>query len=96
MTSNLDILLNLVAVGGGTGTLKGTVLSSGGSKLSGVTIQVVGGPSANTNKGGKYTVQNVPEGLQNIIATHASEESWSGAVTIVNGSTTTLNIRLNP
>lgn len=96
LTSNLDISLNPVPVGGGTGTLKGTVLSSGGAKLSGVTVQVVGGASGTTNKGGKYTVQNVPEGLQSVVATHASGQSWSGPVTIVTATTTTLNIRLNP
>ncbi len=93
LTSTLDISLNPVPVGGGTGTLKGTVLSSGNAKLSGVTIQV-GGSSGNTNKGGKYTVRDVPEGVQSVIATHASGESWSGSVTIVSGVTTTLNIKL--
>jgi hypothetical protein len=78
----------------GTGALKGTV-TSGGAKLGGVQVQVVGGPSATTNKGGKYTIQNVPEGLQSVTAFHASGGSFEGTVTIVAGSTVTLNITLN-
>jgi hypothetical protein len=79
----------------GTGALKGTVMS-GGVKLGGVQVQVVGGPSATTNKGGKYTIQDVPEGLQSVTTFHASEGSFSGTVTIVAGSTVTLNITLIP
>jgi hypothetical protein len=57
-------------------------------------VQVAGGPSGTTNKGSKYTVQNAPEGLQSVTATHANGESYSGFVTIVAGSTVTLNITL--
>jgi hypothetical protein len=96
LTSTQDASLSPIPVGGGVGTLKGTVLSSDGSILSGVTVQLAGGPSGNTNKRGKYTVRNAPEGVQSVIATHASGESWAGSVTIVAGATVTLNIELNP
>ncbi|NOR19836.1 MAG: S8 family serine peptidase [Xanthomonadales bacterium] len=95
-TKTLDVALNPTPVGGGTGTLKGTVISSTGAKLSSVTIVVAGGPSGTTNKGGKYTVQNAPEGSQSVTATHSSGEFYSGSVTIVAGATATLNITLSP
>jgi len=95
LTSALNASLTPSAVGGGTGVLKGTVLSSTGAKLGGVQVQVVGGPSATTNGGGKYSIQNVPEGLQTVTASHASAGSFEGTVTIVAGSTVTLNINLS-
>jgi hypothetical protein len=86
-----------IPVGGGTGTLKGTVISSTGAKLSGVLVQVAGGPSATTNKGGKYSIQNVPEGAQNVTASHSNySDTGPLAVNIVAGSTVTLNITMNP
>ena len=95
LTSTLNISLTPTTVGGGTGTLKGTV-KSGGAKIAGALVQIVDGPSATTNKGGKFTIQNVPEGVQNVTATHVSAGSYSGSVTIQVGVTTTLNINLNP
>lgn len=80
----------------GTGALKGTVVSSTGAKLGGVQVQVAGGPSATTNKGGKYTIQNIPAGTQDVTAFHASEGGYLGEVTILDGSTVTLNITLSP
>lgn len=96
LSSTLNVSLTPSAVGGGTGTLKGTAMSSTGVKLGAVQVQVVGGPSATTNGGGKYTIQNVGEGLQSVTASHASAGSFSGTVVIVAGSTVTLNITLTP
>ena len=63
VTSTLDFVLTPTVGGGGTGALKGTVTDSSGAKLGGVLVEVQGaGLSATTNKGGKYTIQNVPEG----------------------------------
>ena len=67
-TSTADFALN-ASSSGGTGMIKGTVYSSTGGKLGGVQVQVVGGSSANTNKGGKYTIQNVEAGPQTVLAT---------------------------
>ena len=84
-------------VGGGTGTLKGTVTNGSGTKLSGVLLQVVGNSSATTNKGGKYSIQNVAEGQQFVIASHANYSDTNPiAVTITAGATATLNITLEP
>jgi len=90
-TSSLDLALTPSATGGGTGTLKGTVKSSSGVKLSGVSVQVLGGPSATTNKGGKYTIQNVPEGVQSVTAYKSGAIDSTLTVTISVGITATLN-----
>jgi hypothetical protein len=96
-TSTLNVSLKTVPVGGGTGALKGTVLSSSGAKLSGVLVQVTSGPGVTTNKGGKYTIQDVPEGPQMVVASHPDHgETDPIPVTIIAGSTVTLNITLNP
>jgi hypothetical protein len=96
-TSTLNVSLSPTPVGGGAGTLKGTVKSSSGAKLNGALIQVISGPNTNTNKGGKYTIQNVPEGLQSVIASHPDHSDTSPIpVTITAGATKTLNITFTP
>jgi iron complex outermembrane receptor protein len=93
--STQNIALTPSVTGGGTGTLKGTVRSASGVKLSGVTVQVLGGPSATTNKGGKYSIQNVAEGLQTVTASKSGSIDFEDTVTITAGSTATLDFRLN-
>ena len=93
-TSARNFALTPAVTGGGTGTLKGTVMSASG-KLSGVTVQVLGGPSATTNKGGKYSIQNVAEGLQTVTASKSGYVDSEDTVMITAGSTATLNFSLN-
>jgi hypothetical protein len=81
---------------GGSGTIKGTVYSSTGGKLSGVTLQVLGGSSSLTNKGGKYTIQNVSAGLQTVTAIKTGYTSLEQDVNVVAGGTVTLNFTLIP
>jgi len=83
-------------IGGGSGTIKGTVYSSVSGKVSGVTIDVSGGSSAVTNKGGKYTVQNVPEGTRQVTASHPDFAPEVELVTVVAGSRITVNFTLTP
>ena len=96
-TSTLDISLTTVPVGGGTGTLKGTVMNATGLKISGALVQVIGGPGGSTNKGGKYSVQTVPEGPQTVIASHPDyADTTPVEVIITAGATMTLNITFDP
>jgi hypothetical protein len=97
VTSTLDFALTTTVGGGGTGALKGTVTDSSGTKLGGVLVEVQGGgQSATTNKGGKYTIQNVPEGSRDVIATKTGFSDTPGTVEIIAGSTVTLNISMSP
>jgi len=53
------------------GTIQGRVKDAiTGDKIPGATVKVEqpAGPSATTNKGGKYTLNGAPEGLQDITA----------------------------
>jgi hypothetical protein len=68
---------------------------SASGKLSGVTVQVLGGSSATTNKGGKYSIQNVAEGLQTVTASKSGYVDSEDTVMITAGSTATLNFSLN-
>ena len=96
-TSTLNVSMTPTPVGGGTGTLKGTVRDNTGSRIRDAVVQVVGGASATTNKGGKYSIQTVAEGQQFVIASHADYSDTNPiAVTITAGATATLDITLNP
>ncbi|NND45968.1 MAG: choice-of-anchor B family protein [Xanthomonadales bacterium] len=80
----------------GFGQVKGTVYAQGGGKLAEVTVQVQGGSSALTNKGGKYTIQNVPDGLQTVTASKSGYLSQQQDVVVTAGSTVTLEFTLAP
>lgn len=80
---------------GGSGAIKGTVYSSAGGKLTGVTVQVLGGTSSLTNKGGKYNIQNVPEGLQTVTASKTGYLNQQQNVSVVTGGTVTQNFTLS-
>ncbi len=95
-SSTENFALTPVPVGGGTGTLKGTVTSSSGARLRGVTVRVDTGQSATTNKGGKYSISNVPEGSRTVTASLSGYSDTSSSASITAGATTTLNIQMNP
>jgi len=83
---------------GGTGTLKGTVRNGASrAKLSDVTVTVQpSGPSGTTNKGAKYSIQNVPDGSQMVTASKTGFVDLTKEVAITAGSTATLNFDLVP
>jgi hypothetical protein len=96
-TSTLDVPLTASPVGGGSGTLKGTVTNNSGANLPGALVQVIGGPSATTNKRGKYTIRNAPEGPQFVVTSHPDYANTDPIpVTIIVGTTVTLNITFIP
>ena len=94
-TSIVDFVLDETA-NSGAGTVKGTVYSGTGGKISGVTLQVAGGSSSQTNKGGKYSIQNVPAQLQTIVASKNGFLSQQKDVLVAAGATVTLNFTLSP
>ena len=81
---------------GGSGSVRGTVFSSTGGKVSGVTVQVLGGSSSLTNNGGKYTIQDVPAGPQTVIASKAGYADVEQAVDVTAGTSVTLDLTLTP
>jgi len=93
--STVDFALEEVTTNG-AGSVKGTVYSGAGGKIAGVTLQVLGGTSSQTNKGGKYTIQNVPAQVQTIVASKSGYLSQQKDVVVVAGSTVTLNFTLAP
>lgn len=80
----------------GAGAIKGTVYSGSGGKIGGVTLQVLGGTSSQANKGGKYTIQNVPADLQTVVASKSGFLSQQRDVLVIAGSSVTLNFTLAP
>lgn len=94
-TSIVDFVLDETATSG-AGSVKGTVYSGSGGKISGVTLQVVGGSSSQTNKGGKYSIQNVPAELQTVVASKSGFLSQQKDVLVFAGATVTLNFTLAP
>ncbi len=93
--SIVDFALNESA-NGGSGSIKGTVYSGAGGKLNGVTVRVLGGSSSNTNKGGKYTIQNVPAGSQAVEASKDGYMRQQQNVTVNAGGSITVNFTLSP
>ena len=94
-TSTVNFALDETTTSG-AGTIKGTVFSGSGGKVGGVTLQVVGGTSSQSNKSGKYTIQNVPSEMQTVVASKAGYLSQQQDVLVVTGSTVTLNFTLAP
>jgi choice-of-anchor B domain-containing protein len=94
-TTTVDFALNESATGG-AGAIKGTVYSGSGGKLSAVLVQVLGSSSASTNKGGKYSIQNVPEGLQTVMASRSGYLSQQQTVNVNAGGSVTLDFTLAP
>jgi hypothetical protein len=82
----------------GFGTIKGTVRdASTGARLGGVSVTTDTGESATTNRGGKYTISNVPDGDRNVTASLAGYLTQEEQpVTVVAGQTTTVDLRLVP
>jgi choice-of-anchor B domain-containing protein len=80
----------------GAGTIKGTVYSYSGGKIGDVTLQVMGGTSSQTNRGGKYTIQNVPAMLQTVFASKDGFLSQEKDIQVIAGASVSLNFTLTP
>ena len=93
--ANLDFALD-PETSGGTGTIKGTLTDSNGARLADVLVSTDTGQSALTNRGGKYTIQNVPEGERTVTASKAGFTPEVAVTAVSAGTTTTLNFQLWP
>jgi hypothetical protein len=79
---------------GGYGTIKGTVNDANGAKLSDVSVTTDSGPSAITNNGGKFTIQNVPAGDRTITASKSGYVTQQQVVALTAGDSQTVNFAL--
>jgi len=91
-TTMVDFALT-ESIAGGAGSIKGTVYSDSG-KLSGVRVEVHGDSSSDTNKGGKYSIQNVAAGWQTVTASKTGYLSQQQLVDVNAGGSVTLNFTL--
>ncbi len=94
-TAVLDFALDPSA-SGGSGSIKGTVTDGAGGKLGGVLIETDTGHSAVSNKGGKYTIQSVPEGVRVVTASVAGYLPEQQDVNVAAGQTATADFSLAP
>jgi len=94
-TSTVDFALDPEPVGGGTGTIKGRVTVQGGGKLAGVLVST-DSQSGTTNKGGRYTINDVPEGDHLVTASKAGYDDASQVVSVAAGQTSTADFELAP
>jgi len=93
--SQLDFALDPASTGGGTGTIKGRVTDAGtGAKLAGVLVETDTGQSARTNRGGRYTLKDVPQGVRTVTATADGYAPKSQQVNVVAGGTATADFAL--
>ncbi|MDX1488665.1 MAG: carboxypeptidase-like regulatory domain-containing protein, partial [Acidiferrobacterales bacterium] len=95
MITAVDCALNETPTGG-AGAIKGTVSDSAGGKLQGAMVEVVDGSATLTNKGGKYTIQNVAAGVQTVIASKLGYLSQQQNVNVTAGGSVTVNFTLVP
>ncbi len=79
---------------GGSGTIKGTVTNTGGSRLGGILVQTNTGQSVLTNKSGKYTIQGVPAGNVTVTASGTGYVTQQQVVTLATGQTLTVDFSL--
>ena len=92
-SASADITVAVPGGGGGEGNVRGTV-TVGGAKESGVTVEVVDtGPTATTNKGGKYRLKDVTAGFHDIKATKGLLTETK-SVEVIAGETVELNFDL--
>ncbi len=94
-TSTADFSLVQETGSGATGSIKGTVTNSNGQKLAGVSVETDSGHSAVSNRGGKYTIQNVPEGSRTVTASISGYVSQQTVVQVIAGKTVTVNFILS-
>jgi len=94
-TATADFALDEDLGGGGVGTVKGTVMDSNGNRVFGATVETNTGQSTTTNRAGKYTLRNVPEGSRTVTATKGGS-TGSDIVLVVAGQTVTLDLTLQP
>lgn len=67
--------------------IQGHITNSVGADLAGVTVQVSGAPSAQTDASGHYLISNVPPGPVTIMASKPGYFTAQGTTTLVAGST---------
>gem|GEM_PF-1150526 len=77
------------------GTISGTITSSLGGNLSGVTVSIPG-KSTTTAANGTYTLSNVIPGNYTVSASLANYNNNSAPATVTQGQTTTVNMSLVP
>ncbi|WP_326562888.1 PQQ-dependent sugar dehydrogenase [Micromonospora sp. NBC_01796] len=79
-----------------TGTVTGTVTrAAGGTAVSGATVTLSpGGRSTTTAANGSYTLTGVAPGTYSVAGTATGDLTGSGSVTVVAGSTHTVNLSL--
>ncbi len=79
-----------------TGSITGTVTDDNGVKQVGVKVTTDSGHSSVTNRGGKYTIQNVPEGSHDVTASKSGFVDGFQNIVVIAGQTTIVNFSLAP
>ena len=78
----------------GTGTVKGKVTDANtGKNLAGVLVETDTDQSATTGKSGRYTIENVSEGVREVTASKGSSTE-TRTVTVTAGETAVLDFEL--
>ncbi len=76
--------------------LTGRVRNSSGTALSGVTVKIVGtNRTTRSNPSGYYTINYAPLGTRSVTAARSGYYTRTRSVTLIMGTTTTLNFGLN-
>ncbi len=79
----------------GTGTIEGTVTDGGGKVVPGAAC-AVGGKSATSDGGGRFTLQDVPAGPQTVRCSKGGLGSATARVTVPEGGVAKVSVKLRP
>jgi hypothetical protein len=87
------VIVTVLPVAGGVGTVSGKVQDSAtGGNLQGVLVTPDMGPTATTNKQGKYSINNVPEGSRTLTFSKTNYVTKAMNSVTVNAGSTTRNV----
>lgn len=84
-----------ITLSSSSGTITGTVKSSAGAAIAGASVGF-GGGTATTNASGVYTLNGVPVGTVQLVASASGFASVTQSVTVTGGATVTSNFTLSP
>lgn len=83
----------VITLGSSSGSITGTVKSSSGAAIAGASV-TFGGGGATTSSTGAYTINGVPAGTVQLVASAAGFQSVTQNVTVAGGATSTANFNL--
>ena len=82
----------VMIISSGQGSIQGVMSDRKGNKLSGLTVRIPNGPETMTDKDGKFVLNDVPSGDQQLMVTASNRSPLIQNVRVDSGQTITVNV----